>query len=65
MGNSLGRETLAAVIEAYTPEGVVAWLVGWVSADTDRDRTRRELGVIQEWSGEFPGPKRGSVRPDE
>ncbi|MEO5920639.1 MAG: hypothetical protein ABIQ01_05790 [Pseudolysinimonas sp.] len=47
------RRIVAAVLEAYTPEGVITWWSGWLTADEHR-RDRMEAGVLAEWSGVFP-----------
>jgi len=59
--NKLDPDVLAAVLEAYTAEGVVAWLTNWFHADPARV-ARMEAGVKIEWSGKWPDrPKNEGV----
>lgn len=49
----MNADLLSAVLEAYTPEGVVIWITGWIHASPEQ-AARMESGVIQEWSGTLP-----------
>lgn len=47
---------IAAVLEAYDPEGVAIWFTNWLVSD-DLRVLRMEAGVLSAWSGSFPKPQ--------
>ena len=57
----LDPDVLAAVLEAYEPEGVTIWLTNWFHADPQQT-DRMEAGVKAEWSGNAPDPISKDVR---
>jgi len=62
--NKLDPDVLAAVLEAYDPEGVTIWLTNWFHADPAR-LARMEAGVKAAWSGQWPdtlGPQADEPR---
>jgi hypothetical protein len=56
----LDPNVLAAVLEAYDPDGVVIWLENWFHADPAR-QARMEAGVLAAWSGFWPEPPTATV----